>query len=462
MDLPVTFKTIQVTPMLGSYLVENFSHHLLYMRGQIPMSRAELSQVAEADAAEREERAQSGAAAGGRGGRRLTAASTYVKSIVKMDRALTGLGAGLREAFDCLRPVQAAFVLGTTIANPKEVHLMTFHYPMSFLFFEGKHHGGSDYSDGGGGGGDGGGATAMVVDDATTTSSPTAGADGYFDYRSLPWPPIPQQTLAAAFRKLLRLWIQTSHAVFARELRATKVFVLLRAARVVDGDPPPGFLPKAHWQPPPGNRRRRDPPHGTHVLGLDSATDPLDPAFRWAAGVLAVPPAAASEGQAAGGGGCGSSGSNREEQHLVGGARRPASSYSSRLDGGGDETWSPADAAMGSPSLDSQGSGASDGGSGAAGGGGALNLASSSSSALSSPGATASPAKKPRRRGVRGEHEDKDEQRYMHYQAAADGIDGSSSIGGGGGGGGGSGSDEEELIWYQWSQPLQGLKSRRK
>lgn len=37
MDLTVTYKTIPVTPVLASYLVDNFTQHLLYMRGQMPL-----------------------------------------------------------------------------------------------------------------------------------------------------------------------------------------------------------------------------------------------------------------------------------------------------------------------------------------------------------------------------------------------------------------------------------------
>ena len=33
----MTYKTIPVTPVLASYLVDNFTQHLLYMRGQMPL-----------------------------------------------------------------------------------------------------------------------------------------------------------------------------------------------------------------------------------------------------------------------------------------------------------------------------------------------------------------------------------------------------------------------------------------
>ena len=184
------------------------------------------------------------------GRRRLSSAVAFSKKLLKLWQSMHDLSEAIPVIFEAHQPTEIAFVLGSTIQSPKEVHVLQMGYPA--------------------------GVPLESI------------------------PPPPAKTCMAAMRQLLRLWIQSGAPVFERELKATKVFVLIKAPRVEV--PADGLLPKLHWSPPPGTKRRQ-PPHRVCVHGRGTP----------AAGAAAAAGGGSGGGSGGGGGGGGGGGWTREE-----------------------------------------------------------------------------------------------------------------------------------------------------
>ena len=291
------------------------------------------------------------------GRRRLSSAVAFSKKLLKLWQSMHDLSEAIPVIFEAHQPTEIAFVLGSTIQSPKEVHVLQMGYPA--------------------------GVPLETI------------------------PPPPAKTCMAAMRQLLRLWIQSGAPVFERELKATKVFVLIKAPRVEV--PADGLLPKLHWSPPPGTKRRQ-PPHRVCVHGRGTPA-------AGAAAVVGGGPGGGSSGDG-GGGGSGGGGWTREEGEATHVDKKAA--YDDELARGGK---------TGEAKGEGMGEG-KDEGKGAGKGGDPFGARSSS--------------------GVGG------------YGGGYGGGDGGGGGGGVDGGEHGGEEPEEPPIWYQWRAPLQGLKVRKR